>query len=320
MNNTYLDNGMLWNLSFDSIAQLPQVVFKIEEATNSASFKLVALSRVAQEGAHKITGYLSMADLFAKEEGEDTTEIDVQADYVIREIRVSYLDGTETITSSIKTEYPLETSAIDEPEQIDQQAIKIIQGTDLNFYLPKFLGRPNDDFSIYLGETINECSWPGFTKPEQATRADIAELLVKDKEGRLTDAIEANGKVFVVSEKDSEGSLKAIDPITLVLVRCNYAKAWTVEYNLTSNSPISGEMVIDSNSQWMKAAPKMETTPVPVPIYREFYNAEGWFDPNEYSAQVESSVIDNYVEPELIEAEYTKVMIQNFASTERIIS
>lgn len=185
-------------------------------------------------------------------------------DYKIVGINIT-VDGD---TSHIQTDVPLDTQTTDTQDnfapQNPQGASIVLQPsnpTNPDYALIYLSGLYTASYAKMNKIVMKEgLSWAGFAKPEMITVADLNKLYDKDDQGKYTDAIQKNGTVFIMSEeitqKDNSKKLVPILPIQLKLFRCNYAKVWTEDFNLTDNTPIQTETESTGvKHTWVKRTP-----------------------------------------------------------------
>lgn len=334
INNVYVDNKIQWQFSFDVIEALPAVEFKIEQTDDPSQYKYVNISELYIQNIHQVKGNLFLDNIFSNDI-KDTTKVDIQKEYTIRKIIVSYNNEQDVIISEIDTDFPLEEildSTNVNSQEAQQQAIvgyvdRIGEEKKLIIYRPGFLDMPfsyslgGRDYGaeVYIAEVKPHLAWKGFIEPQLETLTEIQKLLVPDEDGTFDSKLNNDGQVFIVAEEVGE-NLEAVQPLQLKLYRTNRAVAWIEDFNLTDNSPLEKEGLINSESYWRKRG--LQFRPAPYRIMEldnvafpgiDNYRAEHyWGELNGVYVDIE-----NY--PEKIQNEYTEIIIENFGSKESML-
>lgn len=335
INNVYLDEKIQWQFSFDVIEAIPSVRFKIEQTDDASQYKYAAISETSIQNLHQVKGFLYLDNLFSKDI-DDTTKIDIQKEYTIRKIIVSYSNGQDIITSEIDANFPL-NEIIDSTNSNTQEAQqqnflgytrRLGEAKKLFIYRPGFLDVPfsytvHDDGTygaeVYIAELKPELSWKGFTEPQLETLAEIEKLLIPDEDGSFGSKIDSDGQVFVVAEEVGE-NLEAVQPLQLKLYRTNRAIAWIEDFDLTENSPLEKEALILSKSNWRKRGLSfrplfyniIQLDEIGFPGIRE-YRSEN------HQGEINGVYVDIENYPEKIQNEYTEIIIDDFGSKESML-
>lgn len=329
INNVYINDRILWEFSFDIIESSPSIRFKIEQADDSTKFKYANISNIKILSNNKVSGLLMLGSLF-EADIEDTSKIDIQNDYVIREIKISYNRGTDIIVASIETSIPLDELVNDQNQasREGQQQVHLGYVNSLGsskklfIYQPTLLDMPFSKAEVYIAEFNTDHSWYGFTEPILETMENVLSLLTPDEDGVFESAMEYDGAVFVIAEQIEENELKAIEPIQMKLFRTNRAIAWIEDFDLESNSPLQKEALIQSETLWSKRG--LAFTPLRYKITETL--AFGIFFPNieqykseQHWGRINGFYIDIENQPEKIEQEYTQIIIDDFGKKESML-
>ena len=334
INNVYVDKKIQWQFSFDVVEALPSVEFKIEQTDDPSQYKYVNISEIYIQNTHQVKGTLFLDNIFSNDI-KDTTKVDIQKEYTIRKIIVSYNNEQDVITSEIDTDFPLEEildSTNINSQEAQQQAIvgyvnRLGEEKKLIIYRPGFLDMPfrysfagrEYGAEVYIAELKPHLAWKGFVEPQLETLEEINKLLIPDEDGTFNSKLNSDGQVFVVAEKKDK-YLEAIQPLQMKLYRTNRAIAWIEDFNLTDNSPLEKEGLINSESYWKKRG--LQFRPAPYRIMEldnvsfpgiDSYRAEHyWGELNGVYVDIE-----NY--PEKIQNEYTEIIIEDFGSKESVL-
>lgn len=337
INNVYLDKKIQWQFSFDVIEAIPSVRFKIEQTDDASQYKYAAISETSIQNLHQVKGSLYLDNLFSKDI-DDTTKIDIQKEYTIRQIIVSYSNGQDVITSEIDANFPLNeiinstNSTNSNTQEAQQQNFlgytqRLEEAKTLFIYRPGFLDMPFSysvsdvtyGAEVYIAELKPELSWKSFTEPQLETLAEIEKLLIPDEDGSFDSKIGSDGQVFVVAEEVEE-NLEAVQPLQLKLYRTNRAIAWIEDFDLTENSPLENETLVLSKSNWRKRG--LSFRPLFYNIIqldeRSFPGIREYRSEN-HEGEINGVYVDIENYPEKIQNEYTEIIIDNFGSKESML-
>lgn len=329
LNSIYVGEGMQWDLTFDIIEGLPDVRFKIEQEDNSELYKHAYLSSQSIVSENKVRGYLSLSSIF-EPDVNDTTKVDIQNKYIIREIIISYNKGQDIIIFSIDTSIPLDDLVNKENQESAEAQQQVYLGytqrlgesKKLFIYQPTFLDIPFDQplsagsrgAQVYIAEFNPDYSWYGFVEPTLETIENINKMLLPDEDGNYESVLEYDGAVFIVAEETEDDEFRAIKPIQMKLFRTNRAIAWTEDFDLSGNSPLEKEKLISSSTRWSKRGIAYK------PLEYNIMNYDDITFPgiSQYKTSKTGYLSGVYIDienqPEKIQNEYTQIVIDNFGA------
>lgn len=347
VNNTVLDKKQQWEFSFDTIVSTPAITFKIQQSDDVQKYRYVELSEVHSKNANKVIGTLYMSNLFDENkkykksndkqssEKVSTTEIEVQKQYIIRQVEIRYNNDQDIITFSINTNIPIDDFISQNNSLAAQAQQQSAIDQDLVIYHPGFLDTPFGTTiagnyvigaEVYIAELNPKYSYPSFFSPELILETDLNKMLIRDPEkNNYENVLQEDGNVFILAEEEVSKTgrklLKPIEPIQMKLFRTNRALAWVEDFDLENNSPIEKEGLKIQESSWSKRGLKFNSTEYNImkpSLYGAHSSIDNYRESNHVREFTDTTIdISNY--PEEIESEYTQIVIDDFGSKESIL-